>query len=143
MKSVIQIVVFQIGLEHFGMEINRIRKIIRKTEMTEISDVHSRDTIGMMKMVDGMVPIISAHEKLHIEPLQGNTYFMVIVANEKIVAMPIDKVGNYYNVPVQCLHSVPALVRNTNEQYFHQIADLDGKLVPILNPELLFNEGDK
>lgn len=142
MESIHKIVVFQIGTGYFGMEITQIEEIIKKTNAIAAPSEKTSNVLGILNLHEGMIPILNLYERLGIKPLlaQGGQYLMIISLNKKLMAFPIDKIEQYHEVPSQCLYLAPSVLLSTGTRYFQWIARIDGRIVPILDPEWLFKE---
>lgn len=142
MESIYKIVVFQVGTAYFGMEITKIKEIIEKSYAIAALNEKTSNMDGILNLHEEMIPILSLHERLGIESLlaQDFHFFMVISLSKKLIAFPIDQIGQYYDVPSQCLCLVPPILLSTSTGYFQWAAKIDGRIVPILDPELLFKE---
>lgn len=139
METALRIIVFQVGTEYFGMEIKRVEGIVENTPMTETTDVYPSDIVGMLNLQSVVVPVWNLYEKLQIKPLavHGDSCFIILRFNEKWIALPVDGVERYYDVPLQCLRPVPAFALRPETGGSQWIADLDGRLIPILDVERL------
>lgn len=140
MESVFRIMVFKIGTESFGLEAAKLIRIVKKAETAGMSNVATADTVGVLNWQENVIPVLNLYERFQISPQakQSGTYFIIVGQNGKQMAFPVDKVEQYYDVPVQCLRPIPSLVVSPGASYFQQIVDLGGRLVLVLEPESLF-----
>lgn len=129
MGSLLRIFVFQIGVEYFGIEADRLRGIVDAAKAIKVINVHSSQMDGMLSLEDGMIPILNLHEKLQIEPLNAQ-YYLICTWDNKTFAFLIDKLDRrYYDVPLEQLKSVRQILQGKKQQYFRWIAHLGSKLV--------------
>lgn len=142
MESIHRIVVFQIGTGYFGMEITQIEGIIQKTNAIVTSSEKTSNVDGILNLHEDMIPILNLHERLGIKPplVQGIQYFMIISLHKNLIVLPIDKLERRYDVSSQCLCMAPPILLGTSARYFRWVAKIDGRIVPILDPEWLFKE---
>lgn len=136
MKPVLQIMVFEIGTGYFGIESNRIIKIIRKEDAQVSLDIKNT---GILSWQGIMVPVFNLHEKLQKEPLTVKGNFIILGHENKMTAFLADRLDKLYNVPMHCIVPVPVLLQSQGIQYFEKIANLGEKMVLLLNNNFLFN----
>lgn len=137
-----KIVVFQIGTEYFGVEAERARAIIKNTDVTRFSVSHSPDVIGILNYDGDMIPIIDLYKKVQAEPLDLTNvpYLIIVCFNYKMMALPVDKMDRYYKIDSSHLYDIPSLLQNSKVRYFRKIANLDSRLVLIIDPVQLFGK---
>lgn len=138
-------IVFRIGAEYFGIEKNKLRGIMHAEEAIKVSNMHSAKIDGMLSLQNNIIPIVNLNEKLQIERLnvQGSTYYLIVALYNKMFAFLIDKPERYYDVPLEHLNPVPQILQSGKQQYFRWIAHIDNRLVFILDPEQLFEIGNR
>lgn len=137
-----KIIVFQIGTEYFGIEAERAKVIIKNTDMVRISVAHSPDIIGILNHDGDVIPIVDLYKKMQAEApnLTNIPYFMIVSFNQKMMALPFDKMDKYYKIENSHLYGFPLLLQNPKARYFQQIANFDGRLILIIDPIQLFGE---
>lgn len=141
-EAFLKIIVIQIGTVYFGIELEKIKVILKNTDMTMIPVMHSPDITGILNHDGDMIPIVNLYKKMQLKALDltNISYFMVVSFNQKMIALPVDKIDKYYNVAYTHLNVVPPLLQNPTTRYFHQIIDLDGRLVLMIDLVQLFDE---
>lgn len=141
MEAVLRIVVFQVGTGYFGIDIRKIQEIVKDIYQTEATDGNSSNIIGLLNIQENVVPILNLHKKFQTKPLlTEHMYFIIVNIENKLLALPSDGIGQYYDVPFQFLNSLPYLMQTMSTQYIQYIAKIGGMLVPLLNLEWLYRE---
>lgn len=109
--------------------------------MCGLSNAFGRLTIGdfLLNLQSGVVPVWNLYGRLQIKPLavHGDSCFIILSFCEKWIALPADGVEGYCDVPLQCLRPVPAFALRPEGGGPQWIADLDRRLIPILDVERL------
>lgn len=141
METILRIVIFQVGTGYFGIDIRKIKEIVKVTNTPGASDNAPLTITERIHIHGNVVPILNLYEKFQAkQPVTGYTYIIVISSDHKLLALPGDRVDRYCDVPFQDLHPLPYLMQNTNTSYFQQVANVAGIPVLLLNLEWLFHE---
>ncbi|GFI47619.1 hypothetical protein IMSAGC019_02945 [Lachnospiraceae bacterium] len=125
----------------FGAEIHKLKEIVMNTEMEKCAHLYS-GIIGMLKMNNDIIPVVDLHEKFYREPfpISGYSFYAIFILDEKLIAVPVNGVEQYYDVPYECLFSVPMILKAERGQFIQQIINLDGRLIPVLSLKNIFEE---
>lgn len=124
-EDVIKIIVFQIGRQSFGMEINTLAGIISTGHITNISNIKCPNGEKMIEINHNIIPILDLHERFKTHPIIPiENMLIVFSSNNKMLAIPIDRVETIYNVPYQNLYSVPSVMQNGKNNIVKKIANI-------------------
>ena len=138
MENIVKIIVFQIGIQSFGMEINAVEGILKAKDIGNIS---SDKTIIVN---DNVVPVIDLREYFKIPSSNsGENMFVVLSSCKGMLAVYIDKIEVVYDVPYYDLRSVPLVVQNNDNSIFKSIVVLKERLIPLLATEKLFMQAGR
>ncbi|MCM1258563.1 MAG: chemotaxis protein CheW [Roseburia sp.] len=139
MEEILQITVFQIGARFFGMEIDQVRGIVENVGMLEASNIYPDNIIGILPVGDDVIPVIDLCAYLDIEPPASyeGISFLLFQKQKSRVAFPVNRVEKYCNISRDCLNPVSPVAVSTAVRSFRWIANMEGRLVPILDTQWL------
>ena len=120
-----RIIVFQIGDGYFGTEIHNVKEIVQNADMKKCLNPFS-DIVGILNLNRSIIPVVDLHKKFHMGslPTVGNIFFVVFILEEKMIAVPVDSVEQYYDVPQESMLLLPSILRTENRQYIQQVIRL-------------------
>lgn len=141
MEDTIKIIVFQMGIQFWGMEIKTLAGVLSTGKAINISNAKYPSSGEIICVNHDIIPVLDLHEKLQIPPLIPIENMLIVFSSKnEMLAIPIDRVETIYSVPYQNLYSVPTTVQNG---IIKNIAVLKDRLIPLFAPEqlfMLFNE---
>lgn len=140
MESMLRIIVFQIGTMLFGVEISRVKGIMNIQEIEKISNAPFPNIAGVMKLYGEIVPVLNLHKKLQIQSdsLHREKYVVILISGNQSMAFAVDEIEGYLDVPIENLHSVPAILQGVEMEYIWKIANSEDSMILVLDPDRLF-----
>lgn len=133
--KVIQLIVFNLGDEEYGADINQVREIIRTGTITPIPD--SPDFIKGVSNVRGEIPVIidlKARFFLPSSKRDVEDRHIVITEQEKsIFGLLVDEVTEVLRIPEADIKLAPELVTRTDREYVNGVITLENRLIILLD----------
>ena len=133
--EVIQLIVFNLGDEEYGADINQVREIIRTGTITPIPD--SPDFIKGVSNVRGEIPvIIDLKARFFLPPVKREVEdrHIVITEQEKnIFGLLVDEVTEVLRIPEIEIKSAPELVTQIDREYVNGVITLENRLIILLD----------
>lgn len=138
--DILQIIVFKIGTQCFGVKIKDVKKIVQTNNIIHNMATGNELVVGMLSFYNEDVPVYDLHKRLQIEHLKqsGNT-FIIVSLGERMIAFAVDTIEGRHEILLKDINSVPLLLGLEN-QCCHQVAILDNRLILILDTGILFSE---
>ena len=140
----IQLVTFQLGDEHYGIDIMEVKEIVRIQEVRPIPNAPAY-VEGIFNLRGEIIPIINLHKRFHLSRavlsdedrlLSG---FVIIDLNGKQVGVVIDKVSRVVTINAKQIQPPPQMMTGIGSEYIQGVSnDKSGYLI-ILNIQRLFN----
>ncbi|MBN1502879.1 purine-binding chemotaxis protein CheW [Candidatus Woesearchaeota archaeon] len=126
-----QLVVFNLGTEEFGVNINEVREIIRMEQITHIPNTQEYIK-GVINLRGGIIVVINLAIKLGLPTKQAdsNTRIIVIEVDGNTVGMIVDSATEVLRLEEEEIKEAPAIIKQKINSDF-----IDG--VGILNERLL------
>lgn len=93
-------------------------------------------------LTNDIIPIVDLHEKFYREPfpISGYSFYAIFILDEKLIAVPVNGVDQYYDVPSECLFPIPMILNGERGQCIQQIINLDGRLIQVISLKHIFEE---
>lgn len=137
-----QIVVFELGSEHFGVEIASVESIIKMQSITKLPHVPNF-VEGVTNLRGKVLPIIDLRKRFGLEPKQAdkNSRIIVVSLHQSEVGMIVDEVSEVLTVPNGAVEPAPAITTTVDSAFITGIAKLGPRLVILLDlHRILMNE---
>jgi len=130
-----QIVIFNLGKEEFGVNINEVREIIRMEQITKIPN--TKEYIkGVINLRGGIIVVIDLASKLGFPAKEEDkdTRIVVIEANNNTVGMIVDSATEVLRLSGEQVETAPAVItEKINADYIEGVGILDERLLILLD----------
>jgi purine-binding chemotaxis protein CheW len=139
-----QIVIFELGTEHFGVEIGRVESIIKMQTITQLP--HVPDFIeGVTNLRGKVLPVIDLRKRfgLAVRAADKNSRIIVVNLDQTEVGMIVDQVSEVLTVPEGAVESAPAITSSVDSAFITGIAKLDQRLVILLDLHRILTSQEK
>ena len=138
--SIIHVVGFELGKEFYGLNIMGIREIIRMTEITKVPK--APDFIeGVINLRGSVIPVINLRTKVKMSKKEYGKDTRIIVTELKnfVIGFIVDAVKEVLRIPEHILAPPPVLTVNKNVDYITAIAQLENRLLILMDPERIIS----
>jgi purine-binding chemotaxis protein CheW len=132
--STIQVIVFNLGEERYGVEISQVKEIILPTQITRIPNVPSY-----------IAAIINLRKRLGKEAKKNdeNTRIIVIELNDAIVGVMVDSVSEVKYLSSQNIEEIPRfLALKDDSKFLKGVGKLEDGLLTLMDLKELFSEDE-
>lgn len=130
----LQLVVFDLAGEHYGVDIESVREIIRLQEVTHIPG--APDSVeGVINLRGRVIPVVDLRKRFNLAVTleTGQSRIVVIEIAEDEVGVWVDAVTEVLRIPMSSVETTSALVKTSDSSYLQGIAKVDDRLMMILN----------
>ena len=131
----LQLVVFNIGSEEFGVEIMKVQEIIRMTSITRIPQ--APDYIrGIINLRGRIIVVINLNVVLGMASREQDENTRIIVASigETVMGFVVDSVSEVIRLPEKNMEPAPAVIADKiGTEYVMGVGKLDNRLLILLN----------
>lgn len=127
-------VVFNVGDEEYGVDINIVRGIEKAIPIVSIPN--SNSTIkGVINLRGDIIPIFSLRRKFNQpDALNDEDSQFIIVKTDKInIGLEVDSVGDIQNVEENQIFEMPKVLQSEDTKYYENVINMNGRLVIMLN----------
>ena len=139
-SDVMQIGTFRLGQQLFGIDLLKMREIIRPVEITRIPQ--AEDFVeGVINLRGAVIPVINMRKRFKMPPLANNkeTRIINIEIDDLVVGFLVDAIGQVYRLPVNSIEPSPAVMASVNTEYIKGIANTEEFMLVILDTEQLIS----
>lgn len=130
-----QIVVFNLGKEEFGVNINEVREIIRMEQITKIPNT-AEYVKGVINLRGGIIVVIDLAMKLGLVSKQAdkNTRIIVIDVNDNTIGMVVDSATEVLRLNADQIEPAPAVITSKiDSDYIEGVGILGERLLILLD----------
>lgn len=130
----IQIVSFLLGNEEFGLEIDKVKEIIRYPEIARVPNVPNYIK-GIISLRERLMPIIDLRTRMEAgqEAVTESTRIMVVDMDDTLMGLTVDRVFEVIRVPLNVIFPPPEVISSEAGARISGLARLDdGKRIVML-----------
>jgi len=140
----LQLVTFQLGKEHYGIDIMDVREIYSQQDVRDIPNAPSY-VEGIFNLRGDIIPVINLHKRFHIEKadltedemlLSG---FIIISINDMQLGVIIDKVQRVVTIEQKSIQPPPQMISGIGAEYIQGVVHEDSGYLIILDIRRLFD----
>jgi purine-binding chemotaxis protein CheW len=139
--SDMQLVTFTLGNEEYGVDINKVREIIRLVEITKVPKAPAF-VEGLINLRGSVVPIVDLRKRFEIPSTndRNRMRIMVVDVNSKTIGVIVDSVSEVLLLPAENIQDVPTTVSSDVDGRFLQaVGKVNDKLMQLLDLDRIFN----
>ncbi len=133
--SELQLVVFSIGSEEFGVEIMNVQEIIRMTSITRIPQ--APDYIkGIINLRGRIIVVINLNVVLGMQSKDQDENTRIVVASigDTVMGFVVDAVSEVIRLPEKSVEPAPPVIADKlGTEYVMGVGKLDNRLLILLN----------
>lgn len=129
-----QLVVFRIGRELFGVEIDAIREIVRIPEITEVPDA-PEFLEGMINLRGKIVPVVDLKKRLKLSGDARTKESRVLITDNtvSISGLIVDSVDEVIRIEGDAVEEPPDMITAIGIEYITGVAKVEEKLIILLD----------
>ena len=135
MADYIRPVVFTLGGQKFGVDINLVQSIERQVDVVPVPNA-MKYISGIVNLRGEVIPVMSLKKKFSMDDTaesKGNNTVIVNLPDMKI-ALEVDEVLE--------IGDMPRLAKNEETEYLDRVASVDGDLVILLDINKILSEDE-
>ncbi|MCX7779292.1 MAG: chemotaxis protein CheW [Negativicutes bacterium] len=140
----VQLVVFKLGKEEYGISILQVQEIKRMTDITRVP--HTPDYIkGVINLRGSVLPVVDLKKRLNMNAgeYNDNTRIIIVKIEEIFIGMIVDAVSEVLTLPVNNIEPAQTVVGGVSATYLYGVGKLDNRLIILLNLEALAGLGQE
>lgn len=142
--SEIQLVVFDLASEHYGVDISDVREIMRMQNITKVPGAVSY-VEGVINLRGKVLPVLDLRKRLGLKAAEQSEESRIVVVDiaDGAVGVIVDAVTEVLHVPNSSIEPPSSMVARGNSDYLRGIAKLTDRLIILLDlNKLLSSKAD-
>ena len=132
--SEMQLVVFDLASEYYGVDIGDVREIIRMQAVTRVPGAPPF-VEGIINLRGQVIPVVDLRKRLDlaVNEQTADSRIVWVTINEQDVGVIVDAVTEVLRIPVSSIEPPSSMVSNVNSDYLRGIAKLESRLIILLD----------
>ena len=128
--DLLQLVTFKLGNEEFGLDILKVKEIIKPVAITKMPN-SPYYVEGVINLRGEVIPVINLRKRLNLAENEQNskTRIIVIETNKKTTGFIVDEVNEVLRIPENIMEATPELVSGVDSEYIIGVGKLDDRLL--------------
>ena len=139
-----QLVTFQLGEEHYGIDIMSVKEIQKVQDIRTIPNAPSF-VEGIFNLRGGIIPVINLHKRFHIKRLALNeedkllSGFLILDLGGMQIGVFIDKVSRVVTIDMDSIQPPPQMISGIGAEYIQGVVKEEEGYLIILDIHRLFD----
>lgn len=142
MSDYIKPVVFKVGNEMYGVDINLVQSIEREIQVVPVPN--SMPYIkGIVNLRSEVIPVYSLKKKFRLVDNGVSENTIIIDTKNVKLALEVDEVVEIGDIEPENIVPMPEIALNAQTQYMPRVAHVDGNLIILLDVTELLSEEEE
>lgn len=140
----VQLVVFKLGREEYGISILQVQEIKRMTDITRVP--HTPQYIkGVINLRGSVLPVLDLRKRLNLPPQEDNedTRIIIVKVEDITVGMIVDSVSEVTAINRENIEPPNAVVGGVAANYLSGVGKQDDRLLILVNLEEIIGIGQE
>ena len=141
----VQLVVFRVGTEEYGVDILRIKEIINPLRITPVPRAPAF-VEGVVELRGTIVPVVDLRKRFEVPapPVGRRGKYVIVGIQGRVVGLVVDQVVETLRVPRPEVKSPPALFADAlAAEFFEGVCYLKGRILFILNLDKILTSQER
>ena len=136
-------VIFKLGSESYGIDINLVSSIEKQVNVVSVPNTLPYIK-GIIKLRNEVIPVINLKKKFNMKESDVPCENAIIVKLPNItIAIEVDSVEEIQNIDESNIVDMPIIVRTGDLKYFDKVVNVNGKLIVLINANYLLSESEQ
>jgi len=140
----LQLVVFNIGTEEFGVEITNVQEIIRMTNITKIPQA-SGFVKGIINLRGRIIVVLNLNMIMGMESKEQNENNRIIIADigQTVMGFIVDSVSEVIRIPQRSVEPAPPIIANKiGTEYVRGVGKIEERLLILLDLDKILSANE-
>lgn len=140
----IQLVVFGLGSEEYGVPITQVQEINRVINPTKIPQ-SPPFVEGVINLRGNVIPVIDLKKRFSLPLTEhtANTRIIVVNIGQHTVGVIVDAVTEVLRVPLSSVEPPPSMIGGISIEYFKGVGKVGERLLILLDLEKILSEQEQ
>ncbi len=139
-----QFISFSVEEEEYGLELLRVKEVIRVREITWLPKAPSF-VKGIINLRGDVIPIIDLRDRFGLESHDTTTQTRVIVVEieGRLTGLVVDSASQVVRIPADQIDPPPPVPGGLSQEFMTGVAKIDDRLVVLLDPDSIFTAEER
>jgi len=139
-----QFISFSVGEEEYGLELLRVKEVIRVREITWLPKAPSF-VKGIINLRGDVIPIIDLRDKFGLQAKEDTAMTRVIVVEVegKLMGMVVDAASQVVRIPADQIDPPPPVFGGRAQDFITGVGKLEDKLIILLNTDAILTAEER
>jgi purine-binding chemotaxis protein CheW len=139
-----QLISFMVGEEEYGLDILRVKEVIRASEITRLPGAPTF-VVGVINLRGDIIPIIDLRDKLGLPSARRTeeTRVIVVDADGRLVGMIVDSASQVVRIPADQIDPPPPVIGGLSGEYVRGVGKMEDRLVILLDIDRILTSTEK
>jgi len=139
-----QFISFSVGDEEYGLELLRVKEVIRVREITWLPKAPSF-VKGIINLRGDVIPIIDLRDKFGLVAKEATAMTRVIVVEVegKLMGMVVDSASQVVRIPADQIDPPPPVFGGVSQEFITGVGKIDDKLIILLNSDAILSAEER
>lgn len=131
----LQLVVFELSGEEFGVNIMQVSEILPVLKITRIPQA-PESVRGLINLRGKIIVVIDLNKRLGFGPKEDDSLSRIIIVevNNTFLGMLVNSVKEVVKLPFSSIESTPEMIKSKiNSEYLNGVGKIEGRLLILLN----------
>jgi purine-binding chemotaxis protein CheW len=135
-----QFIGFTVGDEEYGLELLRVREVIRMREIARLPRAPSF-LKGVINLRGDVIPIIDLRDKFGLpsRPADADTRIVVVDVEGRLIGMVVDSASQVVRIPASRIEAPPLRLGGLPQEYIAGVGRLDDRLTTLVNVDRILS----
>lgn len=137
-------VIFRLGEGEYGLDIMIVNAIEKYSEVSSVPNAPTCVT-GIIDLRGDVIPVYSLRKKFGMPEIEANdeTKLIITKSNGITMAYQVDRMEEIVDITSDKLKEAPQVLRCKETSYIDRIANLDGRLVVLLDHNGILSDSEQ
>ena len=143
MAKYLQLVVFGVGKELYGVGIEAVHEIVRVPDITQVPDAPEFFE-GVINLRGRIIPVIDLRKRLRLAHVERTKSARVLITenNGRIVGLVVDSVAEVLKLMPDAIEEPPQMISSIGVEYITGVAKVKDRLIILLNLDKVLSVED-
>ena len=142
MAEYVKPVVFKVNNELYGVDINSVQSIEKQVQVVSVPNAVSYIR-GIINLRGEVIPVYSFKRKFKQDDSKFTGNAIIINVGSVKIALEVDEVMEISDIDTENIMEMPRIVRNKETIYMDKVANVNGKLIILINVNILLSREEK
>lgn len=143
MAKHLQLVVFAMAKELYGVSIDSVHEIVKVPDITQVPDAPAY-LVGVINLRGKIIPVIDLRRRLNLQGMERTkTSRVLITENEgRLVGLLVDAVSEVLKLQPEAVEAPPEMISSIGVEYITGVAKMELRLIILLDLKKVLSVDD-